>query len=232
MFLFVLTPCPVSGDHYNQIKAHAYGYETKTESVLINAGQITTVSLDLRQTFASRLLSTFDESAFKYFQIGAGYAFAPNCPFGGNITAGWGPLELGFTIAGNISQKGFLTQDDGKFWRPKNYWSITPGVKLKYLGLGLGLGAINAKNLDDYSFPFTDNVGNSFTIDEKANPIFRNSIDSQNYFIMTPTAFGFIPLGDSPSDFYFGAGYAICPAIKSRGGFFFTIGLRFNSYNY
>ena len=224
----------------HHIQAYKEGFVTYETYIAVAEGEDKQLRIELKEKFSHRITSYVNNS-WDNWQLSGGYTYTPGFPLGFSISGGWGIYDLSATFGfprpqfEGSSSKGYFMMDNEGLWYPSFSWSVTPSIKLKYFGIGVGLGQIcpSSNPYLGYDFPFKDDVsGKRFDIDNQANLIYCGEVKTDSFFTITPTAYGYIPLGDYASELYFGVGYMICPLWKQRNGITFTIGCRFNSGNY
>lgn len=210
------------------------GYVTNKQTITVQAGEDKSYTISLSSKSGWDIFVENVAASWECAQLGAEYAFlSPHFPVGAGLSGGIGPFELTARIAAPAFSERVVyhEQHDGSIYFPKVQWSIMPTFQYKYFGFGVALGAVCAdkKPIISSVFPFKDQDGKQFDIDNKANVVYCPEIDKSNYFALTPTVKGYIPVPDFSMDICLGAGYSICPAMPERGGFSFSIGVRFNS---
>ena len=224
---------------YHKIEAQAPGYKRGMDFVRLTGDDNRSVYISLEKTFWNKFVNTFSKYTwYEYGEIGLGYYYVPNYPLGMGLSLGFGPLEFGVSYglsSFNKKDDQYIVQKDASLWFPDFCFSFNPGIKFSYLGLGLGLGVESGRwgksvNVDSL-FPYSDNDGKRFRIDNRANVIYSPSqetvVDPNYYFIITPNTYLIIPLWEV-LELYGGAGYTYCPKKKERSGVSFMVGLRFN----
>ena len=226
------------GDH--RVYAYKEGYDPYLNRITIKEGEELNLRIDLHEKFGHRITS-YVSGSWSTWQAGIAYVYTQGFSRGISISGGIGILDLHAEISlpdgydTDSPRKRYSVMENGSIWYPSLAWSVTPAIKLKYAGLGVGFGQLRSSSKPNviYDFPFLDkSSGKRFDIDEKANIVYCDELSNKNLFTLTPTIYGYIPLGESATELYVGAGYRICPEVRQWNGVVFSIGLRFNSaYN-
>lgn len=111
------------------------------------------------------------------------------------------------------AKKNCVQLEDGTFVQGKAQIALTPGVNLKYFGIGIGVGAMLTKELSDADI----------TLD-----YYFGDISSRSHFLLRPTLTGYIPFNkDFSGGFSIMAGYNIVSGVSGLNQFILGIGFFF-----
>lgn len=144
---------------------------------------------------------------------GFGYNYNKIFPLGFSVASTWweymyGAVNIGFNLDGkNYSGNG------GEI-NPIMYFSVEPGFRMKYFGVGCGVGELVHKTT-------------SVSLIENGNPV-QWSTTIGGCFLIQPSIRGFIPICDEEFFLPLNVGYNIVPSVKSLNGLTFGVGFYVN----